>query len=85
LGARGAQNGALVSEPAAKYQRRKGAGRAGVACVNSKRPKLVLMSGITSALLLYKMATAAEAPRRALAILQYGFLACALVGLVGSL
>jgi hypothetical protein len=30
-------------------------------------------------------AMAAEAPRRALAILQYGFLACALVGLVGSL
>ena len=41
--------------------------------MNSKRPKLVLMSGITSALLLYKMATAAEAPSRALAIQQYGF------------
>ena len=56
-----------------------------VACVNSKRPKLVLMSGITSALLLYEKATAAEAPSRALTILQYGFLVCALAGLVGSL
>ena len=53
--------------------------------MNSKWPKLVLMSGITSAWLLYEMATAAEAPSRALAILQYGLLACALVGLVGSL
>jgi hypothetical protein len=31
------------------------------------------------------MATAAEAPGRALAILQYGLLAGALIGLVGSL
>ena len=53
--------------------------------MDSKWPKLVLMSGITSARLLYEMATAAEAPSRALAILQYGLLACALVGLVGSL
>ena len=53
--------------------------------MNRKWPKLVLMSGITSAWLLYEMATAAEAPSRALAILQYGLLACALVGLVGSL
>lgn len=53
--------------------------------MNRKWPKLVLMSGITSALLLYEMATPAEAPSRALAILQYGLLACALVGLVGSL
>jgi hypothetical protein len=53
--------------------------------VNSKWAKLMLMSGITSAWLLYEMATAAEAPSRALAILQYGLLAGALTGLVGSL
>ena len=53
--------------------------------MNSKWPKLMLMSGITSAWLLYEMATATEAPGRALAILQYGLLACALIGLVGSL
>jgi hypothetical protein len=53
--------------------------------VNSKWAKLMLMSGITSAWLLYEMATATEAPSRALAILQYGLLAGALTGLVGSL
>jgi hypothetical protein len=53
--------------------------------VNSKWPKLMLMSGITSAWLLYEMATATEAPGRALAILQYGLLACALIGLIGLL
>jgi hypothetical protein len=31
------------------------------------------------------MTTATEAPRQALAILQYGQLACALTGLIGSL
>ena len=41
----------------------------------SKWPKLMPMSGITSAWLLYEMATATEAPSRALAILQYGLLA----------
>lgn len=51
--------------------------------MNSKWPKLMLMSGITSAWLLYEMAIATEAPSRALAILQYGLLACALIGLVG--
>ena len=50
-----------------------------------KWPKLMLMSGITSAWLLYEMATATDAPSRAPAILQYGLLACALIGLVGSL
>ena len=53
--------------------------------MNSKWAKLMLMSGITSAWLLYEMATATEAPSRALAILQYGLLAGALTGLVGSL
>ncbi len=80
-----ARNGALVSEPGAKYQRRKGAGKAGETCVNSKWPKVMLMSGITSAWLLYDMAIATEAPSRGLAVLQYGLLACALVGLIGSL
>ena len=53
--------------------------------MNSKWPKVMLMSGVTSAWLLYDMATATEAPSPALAVLQYGLLACALVGLVGSL
>jgi len=53
--------------------------------VNSKWPKLMLMSGITSAWLLYEMATATAAPSRTLAILQYGLLACALIGLIASL
>ncbi|WP_028346183.1 hypothetical protein [Bradyrhizobium murdochi] len=53
--------------------------------MSSKWPNLILMSGITSAWLLYEMATATEAPGRALAILQYGLLASALIGLVGSL
>lgn len=53
--------------------------------MSSKWPKLMLMSGTTSAWLLYEMATATEAPSRALAIVQYGLLAGALIGLVGSL
>jgi hypothetical protein len=53
--------------------------------VNSKWPKLMLMSRITSAWLLYEMATVTEAPSRALAVLQYWLLACTLIGLVGSL
>ena len=53
--------------------------------MSSKWPKLMLMSGITSARLLDEMATAAGSPGRALAILQYGLVACALIGLVGSL
>jgi hypothetical protein len=53
--------------------------------VNSRWPKVMLMSGLTSAWLLYDMATAAEAPRQAVAVLQYGLLACALIGLVGSI
>jgi hypothetical protein len=53
--------------------------------VYGKWPKLMPMSGITSVWPLYEMATATEAPSRALAILQYGLLACALIGLVGAL
>jgi hypothetical protein len=44
----------------------------------------MLMSAVTSAWLIYDMTTATEAPRQAVAVLQYGLLACALVGLVGS-
>jgi hypothetical protein len=52
--------------------------------VNSKWPKVMVMSGLTSAWLIYDMASTAEAPGQALAILQYGLLACALIGLIGS-
>jgi hypothetical protein len=52
--------------------------------VNSKWPKLMLMSAATSAWLIYDMSSATEAPRQAVAILQYCLLAGALVGLVGS-
>ena len=38
--------------------------------MNSKWPKLMLMSGITTAWLLYEMATATEAPSRALAMVS---------------
>jgi hypothetical protein len=53
--------------------------------MNSKWPKLMLMSGATSAWLLYDMATATETPRQAVAILQYCLLAGALIGLIGSI
>lgn len=53
--------------------------------MNSKWPKIMLMSGLTSVWLLYDIATAAEAPRQAVTILQYALLACALIGLVGSI
>jgi hypothetical protein len=42
------------------------------------------MSAATSAWLIYDMSSATEAPRQAVAILQYCLLAGALVGLVGS-
>jgi hypothetical protein len=54
--------------------------------VYGKWPKLMPMSGITSAWLLYEMAMATEAPEPGAgdpAI--YGLLACALIGLIGSL
>jgi hypothetical protein len=53
--------------------------------MQDKWTKVMLMSAATAAWLIYDMATATEAPRQALAILQYGLLACALFGLVGSL
>lgn len=43
--------------------------------MNSRWPKVMLMSGGTSAWLLYDIVTATEAPRQAVAILQYGLLA----------
>lgn len=52
--------------------------------MSGKWPKVMLMSGLTSAWLLYDIATATETPRQAVAMLQYGLLACALVGLIGS-
>ena len=53
--------------------------------MSSKWPKIMLMSAATSAWLIYDMATSTEAPRQALAVLQYALLACALIGLVGSI
>jgi hypothetical protein len=72
-----------LSEPEAKYQRPTGTDRE--ISVNSKWPKLMLMSGATSAWPIYDMTTATEAPRQAVAVLQYGLLTCASFGLVGSL
>jgi hypothetical protein len=59
-------------------------GRAGETLVNSKWPKVMAISAVTTCWLLYDITTAIEAPRLALAILQYALLACALVALVGS-
>ena len=50
----------------------------------SKWPRLMLMSGVTSAALIYEITSATEAPGRALEILQYVLLALGLIGLVGS-
>ncbi len=52
--------------------------------MNSKWPKVMLISAVTSGWLLYDVTTATEAPRLALVILQYALLACALVALTGS-
>jgi hypothetical protein len=65
--------------PAPKTER-----RAGETFVNSKWPKVMAISAVTTCCLLYDITTATEAPRLALAILQYALLACALVALVGS-
>ena len=53
--------------------------------MNSKWPKVMLMSAATAAWLVYDMASATEAPRQGVAVLQYCLLAAALIGLVGSL
>ena len=52
--------------------------------MNVKWSRLMLMSAATSAWLLYDIATSSEALRQAVAVLQYGLLACSLVGLIGS-
>ena len=52
--------------------------------MNSKWAKVMLMSGVTSAYLVYDMTTATEAPRIMLAYLQYTLLGMALFALVGS-
>ena len=52
--------------------------------MNSKWPKVMAIGAVTTCWLLYDITTANEAPRLALAILQYALLACALVALVGS-
>jgi hypothetical protein len=44
----------------------------------------MLLSAVTACFLLYDIATATEAPRLALALLEYALLACATVALVGS-
>jgi hypothetical protein len=51
----------------------------------SKWGKWILINAVISAWLTYDIATATEAPRQALMILQYVLLACALFGLAGSL
>jgi hypothetical protein len=62
----------------------KRAGRAGEIFVNSKWPTVMLLSPVTSLWLLYDITTATEAPRLALAFLQYSLLACGLIALVAS-
>ena len=52
--------------------------------MNSKWPKVMLMSGVTAVWLLYDTTTATETPRLALGILQYALLACAALALLGS-
>jgi hypothetical protein len=53
--------------------------------MTSKWLPVMLMSGSTSAWLIYDMTTAMEAPRQAVAIFQYGLLACALFALISSI
>jgi hypothetical protein len=53
--------------------------------VDGKWRRVMLMSAATSAWLVYDSATATEAPSQAVAIFQFGLLACSLVGLAGSL
>jgi hypothetical protein len=52
---------------------------------SGKWGRIALMTAAVSAYLIYDMATAAEAPRQALMILQYFLLACALFAFAGSL
>ena len=52
--------------------------------MNGRWPKVMLMSGATAACLIYDISSTTQAPRLALAFLQYGLLACALLGFAGS-
>ena len=52
--------------------------------MNSRWPKIMLLSALTSCWMLYDITTSTEAPRMALAVVKYSLLACALVALVGS-
>ncbi|WP_424630096.1 hypothetical protein [Bradyrhizobium sp. SYSU BS000235] len=52
--------------------------------MSSKWPKLMLVSAATAAWLIYDMATATEAPRPAVAYMQYTFLALSVVGFFGA-
>ena len=51
---------------------------------SGKWGKLALLNAAVAGWIIYDMTTATEAPRQALALLQYFLLACALVALVGS-
>jgi hypothetical protein len=53
--------------------------------VKNKWPKVMLVSAVTTAWIIYDMTTTTEAPGQALAILQYCLLGCASFGLAGSL
>ena len=52
--------------------------------MNGKWAKVMLMSAVTSAFLVYDMTTATEAPRLMLAYLQYSLLGLAMFSLLGS-
>lgn len=51
---------------------------------NGNWGKLALMSAATAAWLTYDLATATEAPRQAVVVLQYVLLGGAVLGFVGS-
>jgi hypothetical protein len=50
----------------------------------SKRSKWALINAGVAASIIYDITTATEMPRQAVLILQYVLLACALLGLAGS-
>ena len=52
---------------------------------SGKWVKWALINAAVAAWLIYDMSTATETPRQALMLLQYFLLACALIGLAGSL
>jgi hypothetical protein len=52
---------------------------------NGRWGKLALVNAAVAAWLIYDITTASEAPRQAVAMLEYFLLACALIALAGSL